>query len=184
MNFLHFEYVLAILRAGTIRRAAEGLYISPQSLSEHLSRLEGELGAPLFYRTRPLTLTEAGESFVRCAESCMEARRVMEDELSALRRREASSLVIGVPTGMTPPLMLAFLKRSGLAAAVVTACAGIALCMFIRLHDCYWYIADVFIAIDEKGFDPKFLVFAGLALGAFLIGEIAVFTRKEKAVKA
>jgi len=111
MNFLHFEYVLAILRAGTIRRAAEGLYISPQSLSEHLSRLEGELGAPLFYRTRPLTLTEAGESFVRCAESCMEARRVMEDELSALRRREASSLVIGVPTGMTPPLMLAFLKR-------------------------------------------------------------------------
>ena len=38
------------------------------------------------------------------------------------------------------------------------------------------------LAIDEKGFDPNFLWFAGLALGAFIIGEIAVYTRKEKAV--
>ena len=38
-----------------------------------------------------------------------------------------------------------------------------------------------FFNIDEKGFDPNFLWFAGLALGAFIIGEIAVYTRKEKA---
>ena len=39
----------------------------------------------------------------------------------------------------------------------------------------------MFVAIDEKGFDPNFLWFAGLTLGAFIIGEIAVYTRKEKA---
>ena len=111
MNFLNFEYILAICRAGTIRGAAEQLYISPQSLSEHLGKLEQELGAPLFLRTRPLKLTEAGESFVRCAEACMGARRTLEDELTALRRREEHSLVLGVPTGMTPPLMLQFLAR-------------------------------------------------------------------------
>ena len=55
-----------------------------------------------------------------------------------------------------------------------------AICFFA--HKCYWYVTDVFVAIDEKGFDPNFLWFAGLALGAFIIGEIAVYTRKEKAV--
>ena len=45
MNFLNFEYVLAIGRMGTIRGAAEELYISPQALSEHLKKLEKELGA-------------------------------------------------------------------------------------------------------------------------------------------
>ena len=52
------------------------------------------------------------------------------------------------------------------------------------VHDAYWYVADVFIAIDEKGFDPNFLVFAGLVLGAFILGEIAVYAPKAKKVKA
>jgi len=103
----------------------------------------------------------------------------------AMLRNCYDPMVVGLFVGgaVLAALLMAF-KRYGVAAAAVTALSGIALCMFIRLHDSYWYIADVFIAIDEKGFDPKFLVFAGLALGAFLIGEIAVFTRKEKAVKA
>ena len=63
------------------------------------------------------------------------------------------------------------LKKYGVAFA--------AICFFA--HKCYWYVTDVFVAIDEKGFDPNFLWFAGLALGAFIIGEIAVYTRKEKA---
>jgi len=111
--------------------------------------------------------------------------QITEGIFGAMHRNCYDPIVVGLLIGgAVLAVVLAFLKRCGLAAAVVTALSGVALCMFIRLHDCYWYIADVFIAIDEKGFDPKFLVFAGLALGAFVIGEIAVFTRKEKAVKA
>lgn len=79
-------------------------------------------------------------------------------------------------------VVLIALKRYGLASAAVTAMPGIAILFFV--HKCYWYVTDVFVAIDEKGFDTNFLVFTGLALAAFIIGEIAVYTRKTKKVKA
>ena len=85
------------------------------------------------------------------------------------------------------------LKKYGVASAIAAFAPFAAICFFA--HKCYWYVTDVFVAIDEKGFDPNlgiFMVqgamvgvigtFAGLALGAFIIGEIAVYTRKEKAV--
>lgn len=90
------------------------------------------------------------------------------------------SLLIGgaVLTGL-----LVAIKRYGLAAAAVTALSGVSICLFV--HKCYWYVVDVFVGIDEKhGFDPKFITFTALALAALLIGEIAIYTRKTKAVKA
>ena len=72
-------------------------------------------------------------------------------------------VVSGAPVG---------LKKYGVASAIAAFAPFAAIC----------YVTDVFVAIDEKGFDPNFLWFAGLALGAFIIGEIAVYTRKEKAV--
>lgn len=79
---------------------------------------------------------------------------------------------------------LAVLGRSGLAAAVTAIVPGVALCFFI--HECYWYVVDVFVGIDEKhGFDPRFIVFTVLILLAFVIGEVAIYARKTpKAVKA
>lgn len=75
------------------------------------------------------------------------------------------------------------IKRYGLASAAVTACSGVALCLFI--HKCYWYVVDVFVGIDEKhGFDPKFMIFTGLVLAAFVVGEVAIYCRKTKKVKA
>ncbi|MBR1686060.1 MAG: hypothetical protein IJ708_13075 [Clostridia bacterium] len=75
------------------------------------------------------------------------------------------------------------LKRYGLASAAVTVAPGAALCLFI--YKCYWYVTDVFVGIDEKhGFDPRFITFVALVLVAFLVGEIAVYAKKVKAVKA
>ena len=110
MNFLNFEYIQAIHRAGTIRGAADALYVSPQALSEHLGKLEKELGAPLFHRTKPLTLTEAGELFLACAHTCLEARERLEAELAAISQKNDNHISIGVPTGMPPPMLLPFLN--------------------------------------------------------------------------
>lgn len=75
---------------------------------------------------------------------------------------------------------LAAVKRFGLASAVTAAAPGVAICLFV--HKCYWYVVDVFVGIDEKhGFDPKFITFAALIVLAFVVGEIAVYTRKTKA---
>ena len=109
MNFLNFEYILAIQKMGTIRGAAEELYISPQALSEHLKNLERELNAPLFHRTKPLTLTEAGEQFVECARTCLEAKQKFETALMSITEQNHSRISLGVPTGMPPPMLLAFL---------------------------------------------------------------------------
>ena len=88
-------------------------------------------------------------------------------------------LLIG---GAVVTVLLIVLKRYGLASAVVTAASGCSILFFI--HKCYWYISDVFVAIDEKGFDQKFIIFVGLAVAAFLIGEISIYARKTKPVKA
>ena len=64
MNFRSLEYFAAVADAGSIREAASNLYISEQSLSESIRKLEKELEGPLFVRTRPYTLTRAGETFL------------------------------------------------------------------------------------------------------------------------
>ena len=67
MNFLHLKYFLTVAEELNITRAAERLYISQQSLSNHISNLERELGTKLFTRSPKLSLTYAGEQLVDTA---------------------------------------------------------------------------------------------------------------------
>lgn len=81
--------------------------------------------------------------------------------------------------GAAVAVVLALLNRCGLAAAITAAASGAAICVFV--HKCYWYVVDVFVGIDEKhGFDPRFITFVALIAAAFLVGEIAIYTRKTK----
>ena len=61
MNFLNLQYFLKAAEERNITRAARKLYISQQSLSGHIAKLEEELGVPLFERGAELKLTYAGE---------------------------------------------------------------------------------------------------------------------------
>lgn len=94
---------------------------------------------------------------------------------------DASIVVLLIGAAVAAVALIA-LRRYGLASAVVTALPGCAILAFV--HKCYWYVSDVFVAIDEKGFDDKFIVFVALCAAAFVIGEIALYTRKTKPVKA
>ena len=51
MQIKQFEYMLEIARYGSIRQAADNLYISQQALSETLKKVEDKLGFHLFQRT-------------------------------------------------------------------------------------------------------------------------------------
>ena len=102
---------------------------------------------------------------------------MMISATSLLLLTTAAALLIG---GAALAVILVLFRKYGLASAVITAAPGIALCFFI--HKCYWYVVDVIVGIDEKhGFDPKFFTFVGLLAAAFLIGEIAIYTRKVRA---
>jgi len=93
-----------------------------------------------------------------------------------------SSIVILLIGAAVAAAALIALRRYGLASAAVTVLPGVAILAFV--HKCYWYVSDVFVAIDEKGFDDKFIIFVALSVAAFVVGEIAVYARKTKPVKA
>lgn len=86
------------------------------------------------------------------------------------------ALLIG---GAVLAVVLALVKRYGIASAITTAAPGVAIALFV--HKCYWYVVDVFVGIDEKhGFDPRFITFTALLVLAFVVGEIALYARKTK----
>lgn len=66
MQIKQLEYIQEIARQGSIRQAADSLYISQQALSEMLKKLEDELGFPIFRRTNKGVIpTSSGEKVLR-----------------------------------------------------------------------------------------------------------------------
>lgn len=60
-----FEYIDAVVRAGSIRRASETLYITPSALDRRIQQVEEELGTQIFERhAKGMRLTSAGEIFL------------------------------------------------------------------------------------------------------------------------
>ena len=64
MTFRNLEYFLAVAEDLSYARAAARLYVSQQTLSEAILRLEAEYGVMLFLRKKPLELTYAGKKFM------------------------------------------------------------------------------------------------------------------------
>lgn len=66
LPLLTLEVFDAIVRAGTLRGAAEALGVKPATVSQQLKTLEEQVGAALFIRTtRSINLTEAGRALQR-----------------------------------------------------------------------------------------------------------------------
>ena len=60
MNMKHIQYVLTVLREGSITAASKRLYVSQPALSQTIKQIEQDLGAPIFDRsTDPISLTYA-----------------------------------------------------------------------------------------------------------------------------
>ena len=58
MNMKHIQYVLTVLREGSITGASKKLYVSQPALSQTIKQIEQDLGAPIFDRTTdPISLT-------------------------------------------------------------------------------------------------------------------------------
>ena len=115
MNFRSFKYFLTVCEMGTINAAARKLYISQQSLSQHIKKMETEVGAQLFHRDNPLVLTEAGKCVYRAAKTVMETLDRMEQEVADCSGAKAVELTIGMIDYGTPdffaPLAELFIKK-------------------------------------------------------------------------
>ena len=102
MNILSVQYFLAVIEEGNISAAARKLFISQQTLSEHVKKLEAELGTPLFKRGRSLSLTLAGESFVYNARELIKQYDTLLNDVQSITQKRRSRITIAIPTYSTP----------------------------------------------------------------------------------
>lgn len=96
MNFVDLQCFLAAVEEMNFTKAAKRLYISQQSLSGHIAKLEEYYGLKLFDRNPPLTLTVAGEQFFQYAQSLSEVEKQARQALQDIKDFRSSDLKIGV----------------------------------------------------------------------------------------
>ena len=96
INFLNLEYFLVASEELNFTKAAKRLFISQQSLSNHISNMEKEFDVVLFNRTTPLTLTYAGHALQAKARQLLELRDETYRELSDIKDFSVGQLTIGL----------------------------------------------------------------------------------------
>ena len=91
MNLKEQQYVCTLARCRNLSRAAEALFISPSALSVYISKLEKNLGVPLFKRVgkeKSFVLTSIGEEYVQRAEKMLEMKAEFDDLLKREQKKQ------------------------------------------------------------------------------------------------
>jgi len=96
MNLLNLEYFLVAAEELNFTKAAKRLYITQQSLSNHITKLERHFGVDLFDRTPPMSLTNAGLCLVRRAKLLRASLNELEREMQDIKDFKSSELFIGI----------------------------------------------------------------------------------------
>ena len=102
MNFLNLQYFCVAAEELSFTKAAKRLFISQQSLSSHISRLEEEFGVALFNRSQPVTLTQAGECLYQNSQLLLYQKNQTEKALQDIRDFRRGELTIGASTSRGP----------------------------------------------------------------------------------
>lgn len=84
-HLLALRYIDAIVRAGSIRKAAQSLSITSTALNRRILAMEQELGAPIFERLpRGVRLSAAGEILIHHARAQMADMERVKSQISDL----------------------------------------------------------------------------------------------------
>ena len=98
MDLVSLYYFQELSKDLNMTRTAQRLYISQQTLSNHIHRLEQHYGCPLLYRKPTLSLTCAGEFVLSFAQVVEKEERNLEDILSDIEQQERGTLKLGAGT--------------------------------------------------------------------------------------
>ncbi|MBU2774841.1 LysR family transcriptional regulator [Acidithiobacillus ferrooxidans] len=92
-----FQYIDTIVREGSLRRAAEKLYVTASALDRRLQDLEEELGTQLFERhARGMRLTAAGEIYVNYIRRHIAESERVQSEIDRLQGMQQGQVAIAV----------------------------------------------------------------------------------------
>jgi len=96
MDNINWKYFVVAAEEHNFTKAASKLFISQQSLSNYIVKLENNMGVELFNRKANLALTEAGECLYRNAIKILMIEEQTEQELQDIRDFRTSTLRIGI----------------------------------------------------------------------------------------
>lgn len=95
MDVKYLNYILTIAEKRNMTKAAQELFVSQSSLSQYLSRLEQEIGTPLFIRAKgELLLTPAGQLYVNAARQVIAIQKNLYQNIRSLNLK--GHITIGV----------------------------------------------------------------------------------------
>ena len=103
MNLAFIRYFLAVAESGSFTTAAERCHVTQPTLSAGVARLEDEIGARLFDRTRRAALTAAGQKLLPHARAMVEAWQLARAE----QRSTTRPRLVRVAIGSTLPIQAA-----------------------------------------------------------------------------
>jgi DNA-binding transcriptional LysR family regulator len=96
MTLNSFSIFLTVVEEMNFTRAAHKLFITQQSLSGHIRRLEEEYGVTLFERKPVLKLTPEGKNMVFYARQILQAENMMISGFADITKNSAAYLNIGI----------------------------------------------------------------------------------------
>lgn len=103
-----FQYIDTIAREGSVRRAAEKLYVTASALDRRLQDVEEEIGTQLFERhARGMRLTAAGELYINYARRHIAESERLKSEINRLRGTQQGRVTITV----SPALVTSFIPN-------------------------------------------------------------------------
>lgn len=91
------EYILVIAKHRSISKAADELYVTQSALNQQLLKLEKELGAPLFIRTRNhWELTDIGKLYTENAAQILQIKKQTYNQIQDMALKWKGTITIGL----------------------------------------------------------------------------------------
>jgi DNA-binding transcriptional LysR family regulator len=161
MELMQMQMFVAVVEEGGVRAAAERVFRTEPAVSMAIHRLEEEVGAPLFDRSKRYAyrLTEAGEALFRYAKQMLDLRKEAVSVLSDLTNVRAGLLRIGANESLSlhlfPEIAQAFLKQH--ARIQIELQCGRSESLLAELKDRKLDLALVSFKPQDTGLEAKFI---------------------------
>ncbi len=116
MNIQQLEYIVTLYQQGSFAKAAEKCFVTQPTLSMMIQKLESELNAPIFDRSKyPVVPTEQGLQIIRQAQKILNEIRQLREIVTDNIKHLKGTLTIGVIPTISPYLVpifaLSFMKQ-------------------------------------------------------------------------
>ncbi len=122
-NFRSLKCFMIAAEEMNFTRAARRLYITQQSLSKHIRRLEEQYEVQLFDRQPTLRLTMAGEQLLKYARKMLREENKLFNDLHSETSEGQVRLSVGLPTSRSAPYLSEVIQAyHALRPNVVTSC--------------------------------------------------------------